>query len=70
VRGTDVNRPDLICRKVAISVLFDTVSVELICGDDYAAQVLYDDIVERMQSGQGIYLNAKPAAAASGGSSS
>lgn len=47
---------DTVGKKMAVSVLFDTVTVEIICGDDYLAQVLYDDIVERMQSGQGISL--------------
>lgn len=57
--------PDLVAKKVAIGVLFDTVTIELICGDDYAAQVLYCDIVERMQSGQGITLSAQPKALSS-----
>jgi hypothetical protein len=47
---------DLVGKKVVVSVLFDTVSIEVICGDDYLAQVLYDDLVERLQSGQGITL--------------
>lgn len=47
-------------RKLAVSVLFDTVSIEVICGDEYEAQVLYDDIIERMQSGEGISLGVVP----------
>jgi hypothetical protein len=47
-------------KKLAVSVLFDTVSVEIICGDEYEAQVLFDDIVERMQSGEGISLGVEP----------
>lgn len=50
-------RPQPIARKVAVSVLFDVVSIELICGDDYAAQVLYDDLIDRLQSGEGIRLS-------------
>jgi hypothetical protein len=46
-------------RKLALSVLFDTVTIEVICGDDYEAQVLYDDLVERMQAGEGITLSVE-----------
>lgn len=46
----------LVGKKVAISVLFDTVTIEIITGDDYEAQVLYDDITERLQKGEGITL--------------
>ncbi len=49
----------LVGRKMAISVLFDVVSVEIICGDDYEAQVLYDDITERLQKGDGISLSVR-----------
>lgn len=48
---------DLVGKKMAIGVLFDTVTTEIICGDDYAAQILYDDIVERVQSGQVVSLS-------------
>ena len=47
---------DLVGQKIAVSVVFDTVKIEIICGDDYAAQVLYDDLVDRLQNGQGIKL--------------
>jgi hypothetical protein len=43
-------------KKVAVSVRFDTVCVEIICGDDYLAQVLYDDLTERLQKGEGITI--------------
>lgn len=52
-------KPQIVGKKLAISVLFNTVSVEIICADGYEAQVLYDDLVERMQSGEGICLSAK-----------
>lgn len=42
--------------KVAVSVLFDTVKIELICGDAYEAQSLYDEVVERLQAGEGLTL--------------
>jgi hypothetical protein len=45
---------------MAVSVLFDVVSIEIHCKDDYAAQVLYDDIVERMRSGEGMSLGILP----------
>jgi hypothetical protein len=47
---------DAVGKQVAISVMFDIVKIEIICGDDYAAQVLYDDLVERLGAGQGITL--------------
>lgn len=45
--------------KIAVSVKFDTVYVELICGDNYAAQVLYEEIIERLQRGEGLTLQAR-----------
>ena len=50
-------------KKLAVSVLFDVVKIEVICGDDYEAQVLYDDLIERLQAGEGISLSVerKPA---------
>lgn len=47
---------DTVGKQVAISVMFDIVKIEIICGDDYTAQVLYDDLVERLGAGQGITL--------------
>lgn len=44
-------------KKIAVSVLWDTVKVEIICGDDYEAQVLYDDLTDRLQKGEGITLS-------------
>ena len=48
---------DKVGKKIAVSVMFDTVKVEIICGDDYEAQVLYDDLIERLRSGEGISLS-------------
>ena len=50
-------------KKLAVSVLFVVVKIEVICGDDYEAQVLYDDLIERLQAGEGISLSVerKPA---------
>ena len=51
--------------KIAVSVIFDVVHIELICGDQYVAQVLLDDLVDRLKSGEGITLSLeqKPAKA-------
>lgn len=46
-------------QKIAISVIFDVVRVEFICGDNYAAQVLYDDMKDRLRSGEGLMISAK-----------
>ena len=43
-------------KKLAVSVLFDVVTLEIICGDDYEAQVLFDDLIDRLRKGEGIML--------------
>lgn len=48
---------DKVGKKVAVSVLFDTVTIEIICGDDYMAQVLYDDLLDRLRRGEGITVS-------------
>ena len=45
--------------RVAVSVLFDTVSIELHCGDAYEAQSLYDEIIERLRLGECLTLGLK-----------
>jgi hypothetical protein len=45
--------------KMAVSVLFDTVTLEINCGDAYEAQSLFDEIIERLKSGQGLTLGLK-----------
>ena len=50
------NRARLGGKKLAISVLFDTVKLEIICGDDYEALVLYEDLLERLRSGQNVSI--------------
>ena len=48
----------LLCaKKIILGVLFDTVKIELVCHNDYEAQVLYDDLVERLQAGQEISID-------------
>lgn len=48
---------DKVSQKLAVSILMDTVTIEIICGDAYAAEVLYDDLVDRLRSGEGITLS-------------
>ena len=44
-------RDTLVGNSVHVSVVFNVVRIEVECDDEYQAQVLYDDIVERMQNG-------------------
>jgi hypothetical protein len=53
---------DLVGKKLAVGILFDTVTIDIICGNEYLAQVFYKDITERLQAGQGIELGIGPAA--------
>jgi hypothetical protein len=46
-------------KKMAVSVLFDVVKLEIICGDDYEAQVLFEDLIDRLKDGQDIQLSVK-----------
>ena len=47
-------------KQMAVSVRRDTVVIEIICaGDKYEAQVLYDDIIERMRSGEGVTIGVQ-----------
>ena len=41
----------LIGKKISIGVLFDVVTIKIICGDDYEAQVIFDDLIDRSKSG-------------------
>ena len=47
---------ETIGKKVAVSVMFDVVTIEVICGDDYLAQVFFDDITDRLRKGEGVTL--------------
>ena len=48
------------CRqpKLSISVMFDVVTLNIVCSSDYAAQVLFDDFSERLAAGQVIGIEA------------
>lgn len=48
---------DIVGKKVVVSVMFDTVSIQIICGDGYDAQVLYEDISDRLRDGEGVTLS-------------
>ncbi|HVR57586.1 MAG TPA: hypothetical protein VMT72_12250 [Pseudolabrys sp.] len=48
---------DLTGKRINISVLFDQVRIEINCGDDYEAQVLYDDLTETVQAGGSFALS-------------
>jgi hypothetical protein len=43
-------------KKMQLSVLFDTVTIDIIFNSEYEAQVFYDDIAERALSGDGFSL--------------
>ena len=46
--------------KTNLKVLFDTVSIEIVCADDYEAQVLFDDICDRLKAGEIFSMRMKP----------
>jgi hypothetical protein len=46
--------------KMAISVIFDVVRIEIRCGDEYAAQVAFDDISQRLEAGEGVLISKVP----------
>jgi hypothetical protein len=60
-----VRRADFEWSKTEVEVIFDVVSIKIHCGDDYTAQVVYDDLIERMQSGEGFLLKMEPSRAKS-----
>lgn len=41
---------DLSGKHINVSVLFDTVRVEITCSGDYEAQVLFDDIADTLKA--------------------
>lgn len=50
-------------KKLAVSVMFDVVKIEIICGCDYEAQVTYDDLLDRLKRGEGLTLSFEQPAA-------
>lgn len=53
---------DLAGKKINISVLFNTVRIEIACGDDYEAQVLFDDVADTLKAGGKIELTTNECA--------
>lgn len=45
--------------KIAVSVIFDVVSISFHCGDAYEAQVLYDDIAARLNAGEKMIIEPR-----------
>jgi hypothetical protein len=41
---------------ISLTVMFDTVKIEIECSSDYAAQVLFDDLSGRLEAGQEISI--------------
>lgn len=58
---------DLVGEKVAVSMSGDKVMIEIICGDAYAAQVFFEDVVGRMQDGVDITLGLRKSVSRIGG---
>ena len=52
---------DLSNKKIAVSLLGDVVGFCVMCGDRYEAQIFYDDIIDRLNSGQDISLTVRGA---------
>lgn len=46
---------------ISVSVIFSAVRIEIWCRGEYEAQVLFDDLVSRLQSGQEITIEPTPA---------
>lgn len=45
---------------ISLSVLFGRVQIEIDCKSDYEAQVLFDDLTERLEAGQEISIKPTP----------
>ena len=43
-------------KRIAVRIKFDVVAIEILCGDEYFATVLFDDIIERLQAGDAILI--------------
>jgi hypothetical protein len=49
----------LVAKQIAVSHEEKTVLIELICSDAYAAVVLYDDVLSRLNSESGLKLTVR-----------
>jgi hypothetical protein len=45
-------------QKIRVSVMVDTVTISLVCRGDYEAQVLFEDIVQRLKAGEELCIDA------------
>jgi hypothetical protein len=45
--------------RMAVDIVGSTVRIELICTDEYAARVLYEDILSRGESDEGLMSSLK-----------
>lgn len=56
---------DLTGKRINISVILDVVRIEIYCGDDYEAQVLFDDVSGTVSAGGSFTLAVDKATIAS-----
>jgi len=42
---------------ISLTVMLGVVKIEISCGSDYEAHVLFDDLVERLEAGQEITIS-------------
>jgi len=49
---------ELVSKKIAINVRrnLDTVTIDIVCENDYQAELFYEDVVEKMQKGDDLTL--------------
>jgi hypothetical protein len=49
---------ETICKqdKIAVTVLFNTVKIEISCASNYEARVLFDDLVARFEAGEEVSI--------------
>lgn len=43
-------------KKIVLTRRFDVVGIEIHCGDEYEAITLFDDVNQRMEKGEGVYI--------------
>jgi hypothetical protein len=60
--GDDIVETLLHAPNISVSVLMGRVSIEIDCASDYEAQVLFDDLSERLSAGQEISITPTPKA--------
>lgn len=53
---------DLTGKRINVNVIFDVVSIEIHCGDDYEAQVVFDDIAEALKAKGSVTISVNESA--------